>query len=118
MKNLLQGFLLFSALAFVAVNVDADELNQRLGAHFTAHDTPKFIDYESISQSHSQDYGDVRYLVMAFEPLLASSDTMQRKIHNICSKVLNDVGLVTQLSLDGYDMVSVSFDTQSQYDCL
>lgn len=117
MKDMIQGMLLFVAMTLVAVRSEADPIDQALNAHFPASSELQYLNYESVSQSHANDYGDIKYLVMDFQPLLAKYDP-QPAIHQICQKVLTDVALLTELSVKGYDMVSVSFDRINQYDCL
>lgn len=117
MKDVFQGVLLFVALTFVAMRSEADDLSGRLASLFT-NQQAEYIDYESVSSSHAQEYGDLRYLVMDFAYQSATEDQRQGAVHAICSKLLKDIGLVTELSHRGFNMVSVSFDRESQYDCL
>ncbi len=55
-------------------------------------------------------------MVLDFE--VNDNQQLQASIHSICNTVLSDRGLIEQLSNSGYDMISVSFDANSQYDCL
>lgn len=112
-----QAFVLFITMFSVAAVSEADELSTVLQAHFENEPPLKYLTYESIDQAHADEYGSMRYLVMDFDLALASAD-LQGSIHHICSLVLKDKHLISRLSDDGYDMVSVSFDKQSQYDCL
>jgi len=113
----IQTFVLFVAMFSLASVSEADELSTALQAHFDNGSALKYVTYESIDQAHADEYGSMRYLVMDFELALASTD-LQGSIHHICSSVLEDKNLISRLSAAGYDMVSVSFDRQSQYDCL
>jgi len=113
----IQTFVLFVAMFSLASVSEADELSTALQAHFDNESPLKYVTYESIDQTHADEYGSMRYLVMDFELAFASTD-LQGSIHDICSRVLEDKSLISRLSAAGYDMVSVSFDRQSQYDCL
>ncbi|MDC0661339.1 hypothetical protein [Marinobacter sp. SS21] len=62
---------------------------------------------------------DRRYLIVDFRfhnPL--ALDRLQTTVHKVCMAMLEDQELMRSLSTDGYDMVAVAFDRQSQYDCL
>lgn len=114
-----QGMILFTMMFSLAAVAEADELSSRLKSHFETgsfEQSVRFLNYESIKQAHTDEFGGMRYLVMDFD-LLAVND-IQYSVHQICNTVLADRQLVSDLSHDGYDMVSVSFDRQSQYDCL
>ena len=113
----IQSMVLFFAMFSLAAMSEADELSTALESHFDHQATFKYLNYESVNQAHADEYGSMRYLVMDFDLALASSD-LQGSIHSICSSLLKDQQLIRRLSDAGYDMVSVSFDRQSQYDCL
>ena len=117
MQTVVQGVVLFVVMLSLATVSDADELSSRLESHFDSDGAYRFLAYESIDQSHADEFGSMRYLVMDFDLRVASHD-VQGSIYNICNKVLKDQYLLKELSNSGYDMVSVSFDRQSQYDCL
>jgi len=122
LKQVIQGVVLLAAIFSLSVVSDADELidsqlNDNLATHFNQQTAAKFIAVESIEQYHADEFGKMRYLVLDFDLALASTN-IQTSIHSICSSVLNDLGLVKKLSDQGYDMISVSFDRDSQYDCL
>ena len=116
-KHVIQSLVLLFAMLAIATNSDADPLSSSLSSHFSGQNGLKFIDYEVIEQAHADEYGSMRYLVMDFDLAQVTLDE-QSSIHNICSKVLNDHTLLRTLSNAGYDMIAVSFDQQSQYDCL
>jgi len=117
LNKMIQALVLFVAMFSLAAMSEADELSTALEAHFDNELALKYVTYESIDQVHADEYGSMRYLVMDFELALASAD-LQGNIHRICSSVLEDKSLISRLSAAGFDMVSVSFDRQSQYDCL
>jgi len=117
MNKTIQSLVLFLAMFSLAAVSEADELSTALESHFDKPASFKYINYESVEQAHADEYGSMRYLVMDFDLALASTD-LQGSIHSICSSILQDQGLIRRLSDEGFDMVSVSFDRQSQYDCL
>ena len=117
LNKIIQTLVLFIAMFSLAAVSEADELSTVLEAHFDNAYALKYVTYESIDRAHADEYGSMRYLVMDFELALASAD-LQGSIHHICSSVLEDKSLISRLSAAGFDMVSVSFDRQSQYDCL
>jgi UDP-N-acetylmuramate-alanine ligase len=117
LNKAIQAFVLFMTMFFLAVVSEADELSTELQSHFESEIPLKYVTYESIDKAHADEYGSMRYLVMDFELALANTD-LQGSIRHICSVVLENENLVSRLSAEGYDMVSVSFDRQSQYDCL
>ncbi|MDX1588699.1 MAG: hypothetical protein R3296_07150 [Oleiphilaceae bacterium] len=45
-------------------------------------------------------------------------DRLQSRIHAICTTVLSNRELISDLSREGYSKVAVAFDERSQYDCL
>lgn len=116
-QNAFQGSLLFVMMGLLATVSEADELSSRLESHFNSSDAVRFLNYERVDQAHADEYGGMRYLVMDFDLRTASND-IQSSIYQICNTVLADQQLIQDLSHNGYDMVSVSFDRQSQYDCL
>ena len=117
LNKAIQAFVLFMTMFFLAVVSEADELSTELQSHFESERPLKYVTYESIDKAHADEYGSMRYLVMDFELALANTD-LQGSIRHICSVVLENENLLSRLSAEGYDMVSVSFDRQSQYDCL
>jgi hypothetical protein len=117
LNKIIQTFVLFVAMFSLAATSEADDLSTALEAHFDNTSALKYVTYESVDQAHADEYGSMRYLVMDFELALASTD-LQGNVYRICSSVLEDKNLISRLSAAGFDMVSVSFDRQSQYDCL
>lgn len=80
-----------------------------------------YIGYESIEREDIPETSSVerKYLVVDFrfesDPAL---DQLQASVHKVCMALLEDRELIRSLSDSGYDMVSVAFDRNSQYDCL
>lgn len=117
LKELFQGLLLFLALGIVATRSDADTIDQALQSHFADTGAVEYLHYESVLHHDSAAFKDTKYLVLDFKAALASN-SLQPAVHHICQTILKDIPLVTQLSYEGYSMISVSFDSQYQYDCL
>ncbi|MBR9869967.1 MAG: hypothetical protein GYB26_02370 [Gammaproteobacteria bacterium] len=81
-----------------------------------------YIGYESIEREDIPASADVdrKYLVVdfRFKGSLPSTEKLQAKVHQVCMTMFKDQQLMRSLSDSGYDMVSVAFDRQSQFDCL
>lgn len=118
MKQTLQAVTLFVSLFFIATLSEADELRGLIEAHFAPTDEIRFLSYEQVEQPGVDRFGAMHYLVMDFASADAHEHARLRQVHAICSRVLRDDTLIRTLSREGVDMVSVSFDRQSQYDCL
>ncbi len=80
----------------------------------------RFIGQESVVHEVVDYYGNEKYLVLDFRHDTSPVDeqTLQANVDHICMAVFKNRELVKNLSAQGYDMVSVSFDRNSQYDCL
>lgn len=62
---------------------------------------------------------DRKYLIVDFrtrQPQLR--DEQLASVHRVCTALLKNRELISTLSRQGYDMVSVAFDRHFQYDCL
>lgn len=118
MKKVVQVSALFVAMFALAIVSEADELESTLQSHFEQTQDFTFTRYQRVDQPDADEYGTVRYLVMDFDLALADRSSLQRSVHTICTTVLKDTRLIRNLSDAGYDMISVSFDQRSQYDCL
>jgi hypothetical protein len=81
-----------------------------------------YIGYESIERADIPASANVdrKYLVVdfRFKGTLPSTQKLQAKVHKVCMTLFRDQQLMQSLSESGYDMVSVAFDRQSQFDCL
>lgn len=117
LNSTMQSALLFGLMFSLAGISEADDLSQRLESHFDQSLDYRFLNYERVEHAHADEFGNMSYLVMDFDAQLAWAN-VQESIHQICEKVLDDTHLIRDLSDQGYDMISVSFDRQSQYDCL
>ncbi|MEP3561256.1 MAG: hypothetical protein ABJM19_14515 [Marinobacter sp.] len=81
-----------------------------------------YIGYESVEREDIPASADVdrKYLVVdfRFKGAMPSAQQLQAKVHKVCMTLFGDLQLMQSLSDSGYDMVSVAFDRQSQFDCL
>ena len=95
-------------------------LEKTFATDFSDNPDIRFIGHESIQRDQVDKYGNEKYLILDFkndDPFM-DEQTLQANINKICKTVFENHGLVKNLSDQGYDMVSVSFDPKSQYDCL
>lgn len=108
-------FLLFSAGPATAGNLDL-----LLSGLFPAHQAT-YIGYESVEREAIpvSSAVDRKYLIVDFR-LKDNPDTeqLQASVHKVCMAMLKNRDLIRDLTDQGYDMVSVAFDRQSQFDCL
>lgn len=82
---------------------------------------PAYIGFDSVERNPVKVSAptDRKYLIVDFRFQLApETEQLQASVHKICMALLRDRELIRSLSDSGYDMVSVAFDRQSQYDCL
>ncbi|SRR5690554_1106704 len=62
---------------------------------------------------------DRKYLIVDFRSNGKSTREQQiTRVHRICTTLLGNRTLVSDLTRQGYDMVSVAFDRHYQYDCI
>tara|TARA_R100001440_G_scaffold12432_3_gene21946 strand:+ start:80081 stop:80482 length:402 start_codon:yes stop_codon:yes gene_type:complete len=74
------------------------------------------VDRDDIPESANYER---KYLIVDFRYQEMPDDgRLQASINTICMAMIRDRELMQRLSNQGYDMVSVAFDRQSQYDCL
>lgn len=82
---------------------------------------PSYIGFDSVERADIPVSSNVdrKYLIVDFRfHDTPAQETVQASIHQICMTLIKDRELIRSLSERGYDMVSVAFDRQSQYDCL
>ena len=109
--------LAIALLSLISSFSNADELQSVLTNAYPAESKLAFVKHESVIQLSNDEQYSEKFMVLDFELQNEALD-LQASIHSICNTVLSDRALIEQLSNSGYDMVSVSFDTNSQYDCL
>ncbi len=81
----------------------------------------RYIGYDSVERQEIPQSSavDRKYLIVDFRFELEPPTTqLQASVHKVCMALLRDRELVRSLSNEGYDMVAVAFDRQSQYNCL
>ncbi|RBW51291.1 hypothetical protein [Marinobacter sp. F3R11] len=107
---------LFSASAAQAENLDI------VMSQVFPQDHATYIGFESVeredipvSAAIERKYLIVDFRLAAPEP---ASEHLQASVHKVCMALLKDRELIRSLSDSGYDMVSVAFDRNSQFDCL
>ncbi len=109
--------LLFSLAGSPANAENIDLLMNRLfpGDELT------YIGFDSVEREDIPEASGVdrKYLIVDFRSSEARSREQQvAQVHRICHTLMTDTDLVRDLTRRGYDMVSVAFDRDYQYDCL
>ena len=118
MKTLFRSgtFLLATLMALPSLT-KADNIDLLMNGLFER-DQPVYIGFDSVERQDLRTQ-ERKFLIVDFrfqdEP---SEERLQASIHTICTTLLRSHSLIRTLSDDGYDMVSVAFDRQSQFDCL
>lgn len=112
--------LIITLLSLTSTLSHADELKNVLSNAYPAQSELTFVKHESVIQALADEQGTEKFMVLDFEVQNETLDNqqLQASIHSICNTVLSDHSLIEHLSNNGYDMISVSFDANSQYDCL
>ena len=111
--------IIISSLAFSNSSF-ADDIEDVLSSAFPAQSSVAFVKHESVIQASTNEDSTEKYMVLDFkiDNEILIEQQLQASIHSICNTVLTDYSLIEQLSNNGYDMISVSFDAHNQYDCL
>jgi hypothetical protein len=117
----LHSLITAGVFALVASQAQAENLDVLMSGVFTPGEAT-YIGFESIERADIPEPAavDRKYLIVDFrfsgqEP---PQEQLQASVHKVCMTLLKDRELVRSLSDSGYDMVSVAFDRQSQFDCL
>ncbi|UZE96465.1 hypothetical protein [Alkalimarinus alittae] len=115
--KLLSHTLILSSFTLTA---HADDLEKVLSDAFPAQSPIAFVKHASVVHTSADNQHAEKYMVLDFkvDNDILIKQQLQASIHSICSTVLTDYSLIEQLSNNGYDMISVSFDANNQYDCL
>lgn len=115
----LQVATLFAGLA-LSVPGQAENIDLLMSDVFSAGEAT-YIGYQSVERADIPAAAavDRKYLIVDFriDPT-TGHEQLQASVHKACMTLLRDRELIRSLSDAGYDMVSVAFDRQSQYDCL
>ncbi|HCW89325.1 MAG TPA: hypothetical protein DHU56_04605 [Marinobacter sp.] len=80
-----------------------------------------YIGYDSIEREDIPESSSVerKYLIVDYRFDRAPADAqLQASVHKVCMALLGNRELIRNLTAAGYDMVSIAFNRQSQYDCL
>jgi len=111
------SLLLLLSLSFSAAA--ADHLDQVLATLYQSETDLHYLGYDSVEYPQADAYGVQKYMVLDFfsRQKITESEA-QAKVHSICMSLIRNQPLIRNLAAAGYDMVSVSFDAKSQYDCL
>jgi hypothetical protein len=113
--------LLLPAVLFASHSVHAENIDVLMNQVFTQ-DQAIYIGYESVERDDipATSTVDRKFLIIdfRFENPQPPAEQLQASVHKICMTLLKDRDLIRHLSDSGYDMVSVAFDRQSQFDCL
>lgn len=114
-------WLLVPTALFASHGAQAENLDVLMSQVF-AQDQATYIGYESIEREDipATSAVDRKYLIVdfRFQARQPAAEQLQASVHKICMTLLKDRDLIRHLSDSGYDMVSVAFDRQSQFDCL
>lgn len=116
-------FSLFTtaALSATASHAQAEDLDILMSQVFSQTEAT-YIGFESIEREDIPAVAavDRKYLIVDFRftGQQPARDQLQASVHRVCTTLLKDRELIQSLSDSGYDMVSVAFDRQSQFDCL
>lgn len=118
-RNTLTCLATLSALGFSA-GAQADNIDVLMSSLFQRQDMT-YIGFDSVEREDIPVAANVdrKFLIVDFRAA-APRDREQElaSVHRICTTLLQNRELIRQLTLEGYDMVSVAFDRQYQYDCL
>lgn len=97
----------------------AADLDQRLQQQLSPVQSG-FVGHEAVTVSERS--LQEKYLILDFrlndERLLRDQNQMQASVHIICTTILSNRQLLSDLSQNGFSRVAVAFDERSQYDCL
>lgn len=104
----------------LAGQAQAENLDVLMSGLFSE-DQPAYIGFDSVEREDIPVSAavDRKYLIVDFRfSTPPANEQLQASVHKICMALIRDRELIRTLSDSGYDMVSVAFDRQSQYDCL
>ncbi|ARU54488.1 hypothetical protein OLMES_0384 [Oleiphilus messinensis] len=120
MRLILISALLITFTALQGCNSPVNSLDNALTMNFTSNENLRFIGHESVQHEIVDRYGNEKYLVLDFRytNMPVDEQIIQRNIDEICMSVFANEQLIQNLTDAGYDMVSISLDLYSQYDCL
>lgn len=110
-----------ATLTLTSVSLQAENLDVVMSQVFPGQEAT-YIGYESVEREDIPELAavDRKYLIVdfRFNGQQPAVEQLQARVHKVCMTLLQNRELVRSLSDSGYDMVSVAFDRQSQFDCL
>ncbi len=116
-KNLLRALTLAGLIPLSAAAENIDMLMNNLFPQGEL----TYIGFDSVEREDIPASSGVerKYLIVDFrsdEP--RNREQELASVHRVCTTLLKNLDLIRNLTHQGYDMVSVAFDRQYQYDCL
>ncbi|TVP52327.1 MAG: hypothetical protein EA349_16035 [Halomonadaceae bacterium] len=113
------ALVLALSMAPLGSAVAAEDLDQRLQQQLSPVQAG-FVGHEAVTVSERS--LQEKYLILDFrlggDLHHNDRDRVQSSVHVICTTILSNRELLSDLSRDGYSRVAVAFDERSQYDCL
>ncbi|MGM0569781.1 hypothetical protein [Marinobacter sp.] len=105
---------------FSAAPVHAENIDLLMTRLFPQNELT-YIGFDSVEREDipAASGADRKYLIVDFRS--DGDDTREQQIarvHRICTTLLTNTDLISDLSQQGYDMISVAFDRHYQYDCM
>lgn len=116
---------IFGSLSLVVAmglspGVQADNIDVLMSSLFQPQDMT-YIGFDSVEREDIPVTANVdrKFLIVDFRTTTPQNREQElASVHRICTTLLQNRELIRQLTLEGYDMVSVAFDRRYQYDCL
>ncbi len=116
MRKALLAFWGMGMTANTAAADVTDELSNQLKQNLPSIEA-RFVGHETITTRERA--APKTYLLLDFRyDQMPEEQDLQASIHSICTEVLHNQELISDLSRHGVHMVSVAFDRHHQYDCL
>lgn len=116
----LAALTLASAFSVSAPYAAAENIDVLMSGLFAGQEAT-YVGYDSVEREDipATSTVDRKYLIVDFRLQSEQGyEQLQASVHKVCMALLRDRDLISSLTRDGYDMVSVAFDRKSQYDCL
>ncbi len=112
--------LIATAFVLTSTPASAENLDLILSGLLNG-ESATYIGYDSVERQDIPDTSRVerKYLIVDYRfNQTPAEEQLQASIHKVCMALLGNRELIRDLTAEGYDMVSVAFSRQSQYDCL
>lgn len=116
------NLLILAATAFLLTSApaSAENLDLILSGLLNG-ERATYIGYDSVERQDIPEAASVerKYLIVDYRfDQTPAEEQLQASVHKVCMTLLGNRELIRNLTAEGYDMVSVAFSRQSQYDCL